>query len=306
MKQWIFTYLFLFLVYISGTSYAQGCSDAGVCSIGNLGSGDHGSTAKHRISVSETFGLSDTKGELTYIFSSGLESSFQIFPGTNIAFKISHQIATGKLATTTGFGNIIGSVSQTLYRKPGVEASINIGTAIPSNKSNLRKDGRGLPMEYQSSLGSYEILGGFNLVIRDWKFSLGYQHPFQRNENEFLHSDWLENSHAQNYFESNQLKRGDDLFLRIEKAFQLKNSKIYVGMLPIFRIEEDEIIKNGEPMPLNGSNQLTLNVNFTYERKIRDDLNLQLLIGNPVIAREIRADGLTRVVVLAVSISYNF
>ena len=50
--------------------------------------------------------------------------------------------------------------------------------------------------------------------------SVGYHQANKSNENEFLHSAWVNNENANEYFKSNRLKRANDLMIRNEKIVQ--------------------------------------------------------------------------------------
>ncbi len=123
-----------------------------------------------------------------------------------------------------------------------------------------------------------------------------------RNKNGFLHNAWPEESRATDYFESNRLKRGDDLILRISRSFPKGRRTIVVGVLPIYRLQKDEIIRNGQVEKLAGSDQLTLNLNFDYLYQLTNRLNFRFSYANPVIWRDTRADGLTRPVVITLAL----
>ena len=52
--------------------------------------------------------------------------------------------------------------------------------------------------------------------------TVGYQHAFNANRNGFLYNAWPNLPEDTPYFESAQLKRGDDLILRIHYSFEKK------------------------------------------------------------------------------------
>jgi len=59
--------------------------------------------------------------------------------------------------------------------------------------------------------------------------------------------------------------------LRVQKGFTKNNRTIFVGLLPILRLQKDEIIRNGQVEELDGSNELTLNLNFGYRFKWKEN-----------------------------------
>jgi len=290
--------------------YGQGCSDAGVCSIGGMGSGLSGSDFSSTIIFSHSFGIASTSegpdgtSNFTLIQKTQLEGRFKIFNRSYLYAKIPFQFATGDLGNAAAIGDIALSFSQE-FTIAEHRALITVGGIIPTNDSDLSEGGRDLPMDYQSSLGSYDLIIGGSYFLENWQFAVGYQHPFNRNGNGFLYSLWTDNDDALRYFESNQLKRGDDLIIRIEKRFDLPRSTIYAGVLPIIRLQKDEIIKNDEVVRLSGSQGLTFNLNFTLEKNLSKRLNFRLAVGGPLIWRKTRADGLTRALVVTPALLYR-
>ena len=130
--------------------------------------------------------------------------------------------------------------------------------------------------------------------MKTWDFYVAYQHPFGRNENKYLHPPG-ETDEKKLYYESAYLKRGDDIALRVQKTFYLKNRQsLQPGIMPIYRIQKSTIIKNDREVTLDGSDGLTLNLYLTYVKKLKNNALIYLTAAAPVIDRNYRADGLTR------------
>ncbi len=95
------------------------------------------------------------------------------------------------------------------------------------------------------------------------------------------------------------LKRGDDLALRVQKTFHLKKQQsLLPGVMPIYRIQKSVITKDDKDVTLDGSDGLTLNLYLTYVKKLKGNTIMYLTGAAPIIDREYRADGLTRNFVL--------
>jgi hypothetical protein len=149
-------------------------------------------------------------------------------------------------------------------------------------------------MAYQTSLGTYDIILGAQYLYRSWDFYVAYQHPFGSNQNQYVNPPG-ETDDSKLYFESANLKRGDDLALRVQKTFLVKNNQsLQPGVLSIYRIQESEITKFDRNVVLDGSSGLTLNLYLTYAKKLKGDAMVYLTGAFPVIDRDYRADGLTR------------
>ncbi len=294
------------LIFCSARSgHGQGCSDAGVCSVNGLHSGSS-STSSWQFSFSQSLGWASTNGSSTFIFTNAIESSIRIHPKFSVAAKLPFQWATGDLATVGDWGSVTVSGSYILLEQPFKKIVLIAGSVLPLNNSNISKNGRSLPMEYQSSLGTRDVLIGISYSFNPWTLSIGFQRPTNRNENGFLRTDWVDTPSAQNYFDSNQLKRGNDLTLRAEKRIEWKKSTLFLSILPVLRLQKDEIIVNNNSVPLAGSNQLTINMNVSWESSLGQRWKIRLTEGNPILWRKTRADGLTRVFVLTGSLLYSF
>lgn len=133
---------------------------------------------------------------------------------------------------------------------------------------------------------------------------MGYQHVFNANKNGFLHETWQNNAIADEYYESNLFKRGDDLMFRVERVFKKEKSTFSVSLLPIYRFQKDQIWKDNQYLKLDGSNQLTINLNLVLTRKISEKLSSRFSFSNPVLWRKTRADGLTRFFVFYARFKY--
>ena len=283
----------------------QGCSDAGVCSIGSLNPENTMVGLYSTIGLSTSFGLGEADGFLVPIWTTQLESQLRLSPTTYANLRIPFQVAHGNLATTYGLGDIAVSISQVLQQNDIQKTTFTLGALLPTNDANKTDEGRGLPMLYQTSLGSYDLIVGVSHNRDGWQFAMGYQHPFNRNQNSFLHSSWPDDESALAYFESNRLLRGDDLIFRVGRRFTFDRSSLYIGILPIFRLQKDEIIKEDQIVALEGSRGLTINLNLRWVRPITDRTDFMLIYGNPVVWRQVRADGLTRVVVVTAAFSWK-
>ncbi|MBL4625018.1 MAG: hypothetical protein JKY42_07760 [Flavobacteriales bacterium] len=295
--------VFIFFISLSVLNgLAQGCSDAGVCTAGSLDLSIQDSS-----STSIQFGQTIEMGEkFTLITSTRLQIRFRLTPTTYISLSNNYFFASGNLGQTYGPGDFVGTFTQQIVRDKNYKFYINVGGKAPTNSSDFtNSSGMPLPMPYQSSLGTYDLLGGISLYFKKWHFSTGYQHAFNTNENEFLHRTWKNDETAIAYFESNKFKRGDDVMVRVERIFLKNNSTFSISVLPIYRIWKDEILKNGEYVQLDGSNQLTVNLNFAWNKKLNDKLSTRFTYGSPIWWRETRADGLTRFFVFYGGINYK-
>ena len=291
----IIAVLLLSFAFFAFPAKGQGCSDAGACSIGSM-DGEHetGEEVKppvFKLSYEEIIGLGE---KFTFVSQTAVTVEQRVFKTTWLVVRVPFIFTSGNLGNSTGVGDVLVSVVQQVYKSFDSQLGIMAGGKLRTNNSGFSFAGNPLPMVYQTSLGTYDIIGGIQYMWRSWDFYLAYQHPFGRNQNQYLHPPG-ETNDKKLYYESAQLKRGDDLAFRIQKSFYLKNRQsLQPGILPIYRIQKSTIIKNDREVVLDGSNGLTLNLYLTYVKKLKNNTVLSLTAAAPVIERSYRADGLTR------------
>lgn len=281
--------------------FGQGCSDAGACSIGSMDEPylENAETELPKIMLSydQSFGLGE---KFVFISQTSLTLEHRVLKNTSYLVRVPFIFTSGNLGNTSGIGDVLISVVQQVYQKNNSQLGFLAGVKLKSNNSNISFAGNPLPMAYQTSLGTYDIIVGGQYLWKSWDFYLAYQHPFGRNENEYLNSP-LETNENKIYFESAQLKRGDDLAFRVQKTFGLKKQQnLLAGVMTIYRIQKSEIVKADQNVILDGSNGLTLNLYVTYVKKLKGNGILYLTGAFPLIDRDYRADGLTRNFVLSI------
>ncbi|MBW8049167.1 MAG: hypothetical protein FVQ77_02275 [Cytophagales bacterium] len=320
MNYWKFIFInFLIALVYNIHSFGQGCSDAGFCSLGSMRSSQISDTLHSSIAASQSFGLGE---EEAIILTTQLEMKLMPWNNGLISVKVPYAFVLGNLGTTNGLGDLTFSYTHKIIQDDNRVVMLNVGGKIPTNQAD-KKNQRDLPlpMAYQTSLGTSDLIIGASFYYEDWHFAVGYQHAFNRNENGFLHSVWAEDkdsSIAEEYFESNKFKRGDDIMLRIEKRFEKPKITYFAGLLPVYRIQKDEIIVNGgllykdeiikndTTIALKGSSSLTVNVNVGLLYKVSKQTDFNISLGFPTIFREVRADGLTRFLNLTVGLEKKF
>ena len=302
LKYLIITTLFILsgFIFPAHEIIAQGCGDAGACSIGSMdeeGIHEHETEAPRlKISLDQNVGLGE---KFTFISQTSVIAEYRFLNQTSLMVRTPFIFTSGNLGNSSGIGDVTVSLIQQVYQKDESRFGFLVAGKIKSNNANFSFAENPLPMAYQTSLGTYDIIVGAQYLWKTWDFYLAYQHPFGRNQNEYLHPPG-ETNESRLYFESAQLKRGDDLALRVQKTFLLKNNQsLQPGIMPIYRIQKSEIVKADQNVILEGSSGLTLNLYVTYAKKLKGNGILYLSGAFPVIDRDYRADGLTRNFVLS-------
>ncbi|MBD0400141.1 hypothetical protein [Flammeovirga sp. EKP202] len=281
----------VFCALFSLRSNAQGCADAGLCSIGPMKS-------------SEFFNETPTHGELRFRPSYGLgekqvsviglqlEGDYNIKDVVYFQFQLPYIITTGGLGNANGFGDLTLSLSVPVYKGDEVTTTIFGGTKIPFQDGNVLYNGAPLPMAYQPSLGTYDILGGVAVRYKQFLFSAGYQQPLTQNENAFFETGSDPDNES---WSTNQFERQADLAIRAEYSKENPDKINWkAGLLGIVHMGNDSFVDtDGVRKEIDGSSGLTLNLTGGISKAF-GDYTLGADLGFPVMARTARPDGLTR------------
>lgn len=297
------TLIILFaLVCVNQFANAQGCSDAGFCSAGSMKSG--GDQGQSDFTLSLPFALGE---QLASIFIIQPELNYKIGEKQKIQIKLAYQIVSGDLGHTNGLGDPIVTYSRIIKEKNGWITIANLGARFAVNDANKKSESnRPLPMPYQTSLGTYDIIAGLALKNDHWNFAFGYQQPLiQNNNNGFYHDSAVSNDEL-NYFESRNLVRKGDIMLRAERTEEWEKLKITAGFLPIYHLGRDEVTTSMGKMKIPNSEGLTLNINFNMSYKLKENTYIGLVGASPLLVRQNRPDGLTRAFVASPYFIYKF
>ena len=128
--------------------------------------------------------------------------SFSLNSKNSIQVKLPYQAVTGQLANTSGTGDISLCYTRNMYTSDQFDLNLSFGGKLPSNKSDKVSDeGFPLPMYYQTSLGTYDLISGLSLINRKWLFATGIQVPLNQNNNQFLWSAWAGSDEEPTYIE---------------------------------------------------------------------------------------------------------
>jgi len=300
-----FTFILFFILFVNIDIFSQGCSDAGACSAGAMSLKDDSNTgSKLSLSYSQSMGLADKE---SFVLTTELTINHSILANTRLEIRLPYLLTIGNLATTSGVGDPLISLSQVIFRSDETSFSLIAGGRLKANNADKSNEGQPLPMVYQSSLGTYDLIAGVAWETSKWSISAGYQHAFGANGNQYLHPKSNDLPNSKLYFESAYLKRGADLLLRIQRTVELNNSNaLNFGFLPICRMQADQIKRNGNYEQLPGSKGVTYNTFFNWLHLIDNSKSLNLSAGIPIHARDYRADGLTRTAIISATLFIKF
>ncbi|HYI76395.1 MAG TPA: hypothetical protein VEW65_02170 [Chryseolinea sp.] len=236
--------------------------------------------------------------------------NFSLNAKTSFQIKVPFQAVQGRLANTSGLGDISLCITRTLITRENFDINFSVGGKIPTNNSSKDADGLPLPMYYQTSLGTYDFISGISFISRNWLFATGIQIPFNKNGNEFLWEAWQgtsEEAYILNYNQANELQRGTDIMFRVERNWRFSRLNFSLGLLPIYRINNDEISRsNGSRIKPDGAQGLAMSAIFTTGFSLDVRSGLKLLLGHKLVKRHNNPDGLTREFVSTLGYYYKF
>ncbi|MEO8588316.1 MAG: hypothetical protein ABI432_03020 [Flavobacteriales bacterium] len=318
--------LTLFVLASAGVR-AQGCSDAGACTAGPIGQ-----LQLWTDSVPDQ-GWYDHNARAAFSYAIGEQGTIitQVMPELNIGFtrrfavqlKVPYIWVHGDLGDNSGIGDLFVTSSYAFVNKTDQTLSGVVGMRLPTGEDNATvvspmdafTPTRSLPMPYQTGLGTADLIVGVSWRHKRYVAALAYQQVLTQdgNDNEFTHQAWNNEAPAVNYFESYNLRRGNDLVVRAQYAYGCGRLSLQPGLLAIYHLQDDSRLNDQirtsqypERIILTGSKGLTLNVTVDLRFKLADQWALEASFGAPVIAREVRPDGLTRENVTAFGIQYRF
>jgi hypothetical protein len=306
-------------VYLFSTqALSQGCSDAGFCTMGAMKPDQpYNKRLAVRLRSMEMSFYRGTTSLTPVIYVATADLNFSLNQKNTFQVKLPYQAITGRLSNTSGVGDISICFTRQLYDADRFSVNWSLGGKLPTNNSDkAASDGRPLPMYYQTSLGTYDIISGLSLISRKWLFATGIQIPLNQNHNQFVWSSWAGSEHeeyANHYNQAMDLHRGIDVMLRAERNFRFSKFNFSMGLLPIYRITKDVFKRSGptagspiaeaKPDQTTGlalSGIVTAGYSFDVRSSVR------LLVGHKFTNRDVNPDGLTRELVTSFTYSYRF
>ena len=313
--------LLISLVLVSTQAFSQGCSDAGFCTMGAM-KPDQSYNKKIAIKL-RTMELSFYRGTTTLtpiIYVATADLNFSLNRKNTFQIKIPYQHVVGRLAKTSGLSDFSICFTRNLISSDKFDLNLSLGGKIPSNNSDFTSsEGRALPMYYQTSLGTYDLIAGISLINRKWLFATGIQIPLNSNKNNFdwHNPEWKnipdpdEKAYVQHYANATQLKRGTDVMLRVERNFRFSRFNFSVGLLPIYRIISDRYtnfkrVRSTRDAAGNEAKGLALSWITTAGYSFNARSGIRILVGHKIEQRKFSPDGLTRELVSSITYIYRF
>lgn len=288
------------IILISNSIHAQGCSDAGICSIGHGFQSDQ-KAFKNNIEVATIFGAGEA--DVTY-FSPTLAYTRRFSDKFSLSTKITFSSANGSFGTRAAFGDAFLIGNYAFKEKDNKQWSALFGWKIPFTSSNLKINNYSIPLDYQSSLGTFDLFLGTNYKYKNWDFNGAVQIPvFNNNKNSYF----KEFSGTNDFPSTNLFRRKSDVLTRATYTIKVKKFDFKPNLLFIYHVGLDTYENIfGKRESISGSDGLTINGNLISTYHFDTQNSLELSLATPFVVRTVRPDGLTRKAVLGLTYHYSF
>jgi hypothetical protein len=273
---------------------AQGCSDAGFCGIVR--------------SQSNTFSSQKNRLELAYVFAKGeadvtihtQQLSYLRTLGSRwaVGFRGTFATAQGTFGLRGFPGDVYGTAFYKLTSPDSAAKKLRWnalgGLKAPFNLANLKINDHPLPMVYQSSLGTGDVILGVNVDHARWMLDAAFQVPLLNlNRNGFI----AEQSGTREFPTTNLFRRQPDVLLRATWKYTSRNDKLHLrpNLMAIAHLGNDTFEDaTGQRQTIENSAGLTVNWNLLATYYLNAHHGIEASLAAPIVAREARPDGLTR------------
>src|SRR5688572_14788409 len=141
-------------VFYATIVQSQGCSDAGFCTINSFkpSTGEpQNAFYKNQFRIGVSGGSAD---HAITVFSAQVEYSRQINRSFSTDIRVVFLSQTGNNISTAGVSDVFANINYAVSKK----VDLILGVKIPLSDANKQKNGLPLPMDYQSSLGTFDII----------------------------------------------------------------------------------------------------------------------------------------------------
>ncbi len=272
-------------------TYGQGCSDAGFCTIDSFKPGHADSTEvrNNQIKIGAFYGGADHN---ISVYGNYLEYNRQLNDKLGLDLKLTTLGQNGNGISSFGLSDVFLNANYEVSDR----IKLTLGAKAPLSDGGESHDGLPLPMDYQSSLGTFDLILGLGFKTDGLRFVAAIQQPLTQNSNKFVSNNYPLSSDLRAIQTTNGYHRKGDVLLRVSYPISASDHLIITpSLLPIYHLGNDTYIDEmNQEREITGSQGLTLNGNVYLDYKLNDKHALQLNLGAPFIFRDARPDGLTR------------
>jgi len=276
---------------LTNYTYGQGCSDAGFCTINSFkpNSTDSTEVINNQFKIGFFFGKADNS---ISVYGNYLEYNRQLGEKFGLDIKLAALAQNGNGISTYGLSDVFLNTNY----KASEKIKITLGAKIPLSFANKSFKNLPLPMDYQASLGTFDLIFGVGYEIKKLQLVAAIQQPLTQNDNQFIASNYPINSKLSAFQSTNKFQRSGDVLLRVSYPISISSKlKLTPSILPIYHLSNDKYTDEfNVKKEIIGSQGVTLNGNVYLDYEINNKNIIQFNIGMPFIVRDSRPDGLTR------------
>ncbi|MDO4763252.1 MAG: hypothetical protein Q4A00_02595 [Flavobacteriaceae bacterium] len=298
MKTKLFFPILLLAFALPKKLTAQGCSDAGFCSISHMKPHQQENLPINSLKIGSFFGKAD---QSISVYGAYLEYNYQFNENFGVGTKLTTLGQQKSPISKFGLGDVFLNGNYRLNEK----LKFTFGVKTPLTKGNAQENKMILPPDFQSSLGTFDFIFATSYHIEKLQLTLGVQQPLSHGDARVEHKS----------YRGHFIRKGDVL-LRASYPIEI-NEKIRItpSLLPIYHLANDHLFvieppvgKTNTPqtIEIEGSKGLTFNSNLYLDYVFDSKNALQMSVGFPLITRKIRPDGLTRSFVANLEYKLNF
>jgi hypothetical protein len=295
--------IILFCIFLPVKGLGQGCSDAGFCTINGFKphNSDSLTTLHNHIKIGTFVGKADNS---ILVYGSYLEYNRQLSADWGLDAKLTTLGQYGNDISVLGLSDIFVNVNYRYDEK----LTFTLGTKTPLSGGNKMIENRALPLDYQSSLGTFDLICGIGYNFEKIQVIAAIQQPLTQNDNQFISGEYSLNSKLRTFQSTNKYERAGDILLRVSYPLAINSGLTCTpSILPVYHLMNDTFTDEfGEKKDIPGSQGLTFNINAYIDYQVNDGNSIQVNIGFPVIARSSRPDGLTRGFIANVEYKFSF
>ena len=297
------SFVLITLSAITQMVFGQGCSDAGFCTLNSFKPSKQETelVKNNQIKIGAFIGSADNS---ISVWGNYMEYNRQITNKFGLDARINTLAQNGNDLSVFGVSDLFLTGKLSIFKR----FKLTLGTKIPLANGNRKDNSLPLPMDYQSSLGTFDLILGGGYEFKKISFVLALQQPLSQNKNEFLAENYPAGSPLRNFQSTNKFIRSGDILLRVSYPFNIgQKLTLTPSLLPIYHLANDQYIDiTGVEKEITGSQGLTLNGNLYIDYELNQRNALQLNAGIPFVVRDVRPDGLTRSFVVNLEYKINF
>lgn len=304
MKVYRFFFTWLFLMGIHSITSGQGCSDAGFCSLNSFKAKRSDSSVtkySNHFKAGASFGKADHE---INIIGSFIEYHRAVNECSSLDIKLTYLNQKNDLVSSAGFSDLFLNASWLIAKN----LYVITGCKVALSNGNADDNGNYLPMDFQHSIGTFDVILGFSYKVGDLQLFFAGQQPLNRSKNKFLAEKYPANSPFREYQSTNNYKRQGDILFRAAYPIAIaKGITVTPSLLPIYHLSDDEFTNAaGDNETILDSKGLTFNANLFVDFNLNEHSTVSLSFAAPLVTREVRPDGLTRKFLAGLDYSFKF